>query len=257
MMTWIDVHTNTKQFQSLYYYLLENVALDQSCLTKLVIQAQRDLFLLLSRFMFFYNAVDHLESFLNHFPPFPTSFLVGGPADIFVTEVADQLQNLKVEPVLLHYLSQINILQGLELRMTTSTRLKSCLYSFTPPGGPMYPTRTVRHAAWDVLDALFPVSWAIPSACHKSILSTVISMVLAIFLLAFFRLLHKSHVLLLSRIDRLKLGEAQETQDVQERYVVFCNDWEKLLSLFSPIAVNFVQDSFTLEVPNICIPRER
>lgn len=42
--------------------------------------------------------------------------------------------------------------------MTTSTRLKACLYSFTSPGGPMYPTRAVRHAAWDTLDLLFPVS---------------------------------------------------------------------------------------------------
>lgn len=46
----------------------------------------------------------------------------------------------------------------MELRMATSTRLKTCLYSFTSPGGPMYPTRAVRHAAWDALDLLFPVS---------------------------------------------------------------------------------------------------
>ena len=43
--------------------------------------------------------------------------------------------------------------------MTTSTRLKTCLYSFTSPGGPMYPTRAVRHAAWNALDFLFPVSY--------------------------------------------------------------------------------------------------
>lgn len=43
--------------------------------------------------------------------------------------------------------------------MTTSTRLKACLYSFTSPGGPMYPTRIVRHAAWEALDLLFPVSY--------------------------------------------------------------------------------------------------
>ncbi|KAH0997302.1 hypothetical protein GBA52_021166 [Prunus armeniaca] len=69
-----------------------------------------------------------------------------------------QLQKLKVEPVLLHYLSHIKLLQGMDLRMATSTRLKACLYSFTSPGGPMYPTRAVRHAAWDALDLLFPVS---------------------------------------------------------------------------------------------------
>ncbi|KAH0641420.1 hypothetical protein KY285_032261 [Solanum tuberosum] len=33
-------------------------------------------------------------------------------ADIFVTELADQLQKLKVEQVLLHYLSQLKVLQG-------------------------------------------------------------------------------------------------------------------------------------------------
>lgn len=46
--------------------------------------------------------------------------------------------------------------------MATSTRLKTCLYSFTSPGGPMYPTRVVRHAAWDALDLLFPVSKSHP-----------------------------------------------------------------------------------------------
>jgi len=41
--------------------------------------------------------------------------------------------------------------------MATSTRLRTCLYSFTSPGAPMYPTRAVRHAAWDALDLLYPV----------------------------------------------------------------------------------------------------
>ncbi|KAL5569041.1 hypothetical protein UlMin_025616 [Ulmus minor] len=97
-----------------------------------------------------------LQSFLEHFSTFPNGFLVGGPADFFVNELSDQLQKLKVEPVLLHYFSQIKVLQGMELRMTTNTRLKSCLYSFTSPSGPMYPTRAVCHAAWDVLDMIFP-----------------------------------------------------------------------------------------------------
>ncbi|MBA0701022.1 hypothetical protein Goari_022507, partial [Gossypium aridum] len=101
---------------------------------------------------------EKIESFLKQCPVFPNSFLIGGPADILVIELADQLQKLKVEPVLLHYLSQVKILRGMELRMATSTRLKTCLYSFTSPGGPMYPTRAVRHAAWDALDFLFPVS---------------------------------------------------------------------------------------------------
>lgn len=46
---------------------------------------------------------------------------------------------------------------GVELSVATSTRLKTALYSFTSPGGPLYPTRPVRHAAWETLDYLFPV----------------------------------------------------------------------------------------------------
>ncbi|PUZ58064.1 hypothetical protein GQ55_5G478900 [Panicum hallii var. hallii] len=154
---WIDIQTNTRHFLSLYHYLLEDVALVPDRLTKISLQAGRDLFLLLSRFMFFYDQDHLLSSFLEHFPTFPNSFLVGGPADYFVIELTDQLQKLKIEPVLLHYLSRMSILQGLELRLSTSTRLKACLYSFTSPGGPTYPTRAVRHAAWNTLDLLFPV----------------------------------------------------------------------------------------------------
>lgn len=186
---WIDIQTNTTHFQSVFTYLLVDVALVPDKLKKIPLQTQRDLFFLLSRFIFLYNQVDKLETFLKNFPEFPNAFLVGGPADIFVIELSDQLQKLKVEPVLLHYLSHIKALQGLELRMTTSTRLKTCLYSFTSPGGPMYPTRAVRHAAWDALDFLFPVGryprhiislffrlmypWYWPSSCWNFVLSCI------------------------------------------------------------------------------------
>lgn len=186
---WIDVQTNTTHFQSLFSYLLVEVALVPEQLKKIPLQTQRDLFLLISRFIFLYNQVGKIESFLKNFPEFPNAFLVGGPADILVIELSDQLQKLKVEPVLLHYFSHIKVLQGLELRMTTSTRLKSCLYSFTSPGGPMYPTRAVRHAAWDALDFLFPVGryprhiislffrllypWYWPSSCWNFVVSCI------------------------------------------------------------------------------------
>ncbi|MED6181837.1 hypothetical protein PIB30_023046 [Stylosanthes scabra] len=154
---WIDIQTNTRRFHSLFRFLLQDVTLVPDRLNRIPVQAQRDMFLLLSRFMLFYNAAHKMDSFLKHCPPFPNALLNGSPADIFVTELTDQLQKLKVEPVLLHYLSEIKVLQGMELRMTTSIRLKTCLYSFTSPGGPMYPTRAVRHTAWEALDLLFPV----------------------------------------------------------------------------------------------------
>ncbi|XP_073022549.1 uncharacterized protein [Primulina eburnea] len=186
---WIDIQTNVRRFQTFFQYLLVEVALDSKRLEKIPPQAQRDLFLLLSRVILFYNSDDKLESFFKQFPDFPNAFFVGSAADIFVIELADQLQKLKVEPVLLYYLSRIKVLQGLELRLATSTRLKTCLYSFTSPGGPMYPTRAVRHAAWDALDFLFPVGryprhlislffrllypWYWPSSCWNFVLSCI------------------------------------------------------------------------------------
>ncbi|XP_004505881.1 uncharacterized protein [Cicer arietinum] len=186
---WIDIQTNTRRFRSVFRYLLDDVALDHSRLNKIPVQAQRDMYLLLSRFILFYNSADKIDSFLKQCPVFQTAFLIGAPADIFVNELTDQLQKLKVEPVLLHYLSEIKVLQGMELRMTTSTRLKTCLYSFTSPGGPMYPTRAVRHAAWEALDLLFPVGqyprhlislffrllypWYWPSSCWNFVISCI------------------------------------------------------------------------------------
>ncbi|KAK3163894.1 hypothetical protein QOZ80_1AG0009840 [Eleusine coracana subsp. coracana] len=188
---WIDIQTNTRHFLSLYRYLLEDVALIPDRLSKISSQAGRDLFLLLSRFMFFYDQDHLLSSFLEHFPTFPNSFLVGGPSDYFVIELTDQLQKLKIEPVLLHYLTRMTTLQGWELRMSTSTRLKACLYSFTSPGGPTYPTRAVRHAAWNTLDFLFPVGryprhvislffrllypWYWPSSCWNFVMTCVMT----------------------------------------------------------------------------------
>ncbi|KAG6417976.1 hypothetical protein SASPL_120173 [Salvia splendens] len=183
---WIDIQTNTRRFQSLFKYLLEEVAIQSERLKKLPIQD------LIVNFI-----VDKLQSFLKQFPDYPNAFLVGGGPDIFITELADQLQKLKVEPVLLHYLTQIKSLQGVEFRMATSTKLKTCLYSFTSPGGPMYPTRAVRHAAWDALDFLFPciiqeTGGQIPSTSNKSVFPLVVSVVLALVLLELCSFLYTS-----------------------------------------------------------------
>lgn len=37
------------------------------------------------------NADDKLDGLLKHCPAFPNAFLIGGPADFFVTELADQV----------------------------------------------------------------------------------------------------------------------------------------------------------------------
>ncbi|KAK9279366.1 hypothetical protein L1049_013045 [Liquidambar formosana] len=80
---WIDTQTNTRRFQSLFRYLLEEVALVPPLINKIASQAQRDLYLLLSRFILFYNSDDKLESFLKHFPVFPNAFLIGRSSRYF------------------------------------------------------------------------------------------------------------------------------------------------------------------------------
>lgn len=38
------------------------------------------------------SAADKIDSFLKQCPVFQTAFLIGGPADIFVNELTDQVQ---------------------------------------------------------------------------------------------------------------------------------------------------------------------
>ncbi|CAK9214433.1 unnamed protein product [Sphagnum troendelagicum] len=152
---WIDLQSNVRRFFSLFNYTLEQVLMDPDRLTRVPKQARQDLILLISRYFLYYESAKRLDTFLQKFPRVPNVLLA--PADIFVTELTDQLQKVKVELVLLHYLNSMKALKGMELRATTSTRLKTALYSFTAPGGPMYPTRPVRHAAWETLDVLFPI----------------------------------------------------------------------------------------------------
>jgi hypothetical protein len=149
------LQSNVRRFFSLFNYTLEQVLMDPDRLTRVPKQARQDLILLISRYFLYYESAKRLETFLQKFPQVPNVLVA--PADIFVTELTDQLQKVKVELVLLHYLNSMKALKGMELRATTSTRLKTALYSFTAPGGPMYPTRPVRHAAWETLDVLFPI----------------------------------------------------------------------------------------------------
>eukprot|EP00897_Mesotaenium_endlicherianum_P002284 jgi/Mesen1/2083/ME000151S01350 len=117
----------------------------------------KDLGLLISRFFFFYEPPAMLEYLLANMPASMGNAFVGGPADVFVTELTNQLHQIKVEPVLIRYLHCSHALKGVELRTTTSIRLQTALYSMSSPGGPLFPTRAVRHAGWAALDTLYPV----------------------------------------------------------------------------------------------------
>ncbi|KAJ6345116.1 hypothetical protein OIU78_007905 [Salix suchowensis] len=57
--------------------------------------------------------------------------------------------------------------------MSTSTRLKACLYNFTSPGGPMYPQvgQYPRHLISLFFRLLYPWCW--PSSCWSFIISCI------------------------------------------------------------------------------------
>eukprot|EP00850_Spirogloea_muscicola_P006111 SM000028S10205 [mRNA] locus=s28:932255:936106:+ [translate_table: standard] len=156
-LLWIDLQSNVYIFKPLYEYILMEVVLTASRFSKVSMQARRDIAALVCRFFFFYKPAEALDYLLSQFPPSLSSAYFGGPSDIFVTEITNQLQKIRVEPVLLTYLQKTQALKGVELRTTTSIRLQSALYMLTSPGGPLFPTRPVRHAAWATLDTLYPV----------------------------------------------------------------------------------------------------
>ena len=78
-------------------------------------------------------------------------------ANEFVCEVMTTLRNISKESSLLRYLRNILHLSGLPLSASTASRLQAALYKYITPGGPLYPTRRVRHTARQVMDELFPV----------------------------------------------------------------------------------------------------
>lgn len=89
-------------------------------------------------------------------PQRTTSSVLASNTAVYVMELTKHLRGITVETSLVHYLLTIPALSAVHLDVYSSNRLQVCLASFTSPGGPLYPTRPVRHAAMYALDTLFP-----------------------------------------------------------------------------------------------------
>ena len=77
---------------------------------------------------------------------------------LFVNELCRHLRGVRAEAALLVYLGRVApALSGALLDVHTANRLQGALSALATPGGPLYPTRRVRHAAQQAMDALFPV----------------------------------------------------------------------------------------------------
>jgi len=76
--------------------------------------------------------------------------------DYFVLENVRHVKAIKYESLLIKYIKAFKYFNAMELSDETNIKLQGCLYAFTTPGGPVYPTRNVRKEARPVLDFLFP-----------------------------------------------------------------------------------------------------
>eukprot|EP00898_Chlorokybus_atmophyticus_P006510 jgi/Chlat1/6860/Chrsp51S06569 len=155
---WLDIKSNEQRFAAVFQYFTREVVLDHAVLESIPMSARRELTTMVAKFFLFYSSVEALETVLLDFPsPSTVGLRAHGTAvDIIANEVIHQLQEVKVEPVLVRYLENLRAFKGMRFRTTTSLRLQAALYGLSTPGGPLYPPRSVRHAARFSLNALYP-----------------------------------------------------------------------------------------------------
>eukprot|EP00899_Mesostigma_viride_P001010 jgi/Mesvir1/1090/Mv17602-RA.1 len=165
---WMDLEANTPRMRPIYKFFANLVVVEPTRLANVSLRSRKELVSLVACFYFFYEKDDNLHSWLDMFQqaadapdsclPLPSGETA---VDFFVGETVRQVREIKVEPVLLAYLDSFRVYRGLPLGTTCRLRLQHGLYSFTVPGGPLYPPRSVRRAAKATLDCLYPLgSWS-------------------------------------------------------------------------------------------------
>jgi len=165
---WADVHSAADRFAPLYGWLARRVALapDRARLDALPLQSRAGLLAVLAAFMPYYAGPAGLAAGLAAMPsprtaaPPPRGAPGAGGADLVLTEAADMLALVKGEGALLRYLASLRGARGAPAfaasPLAARLRLQSALYGLTATGGPRYLPATVRDAAFETLDALFP-----------------------------------------------------------------------------------------------------
>eukprot|EP01112_Ceratiomyxa_fruticulosa_P019010 TRINITY_DN6154_c0_g1_i2.p1 TRINITY_DN6154_c0_g1~~TRINITY_DN6154_c0_g1_i2.p1 ORF type:complete len:476 (-),score=54.73 TRINITY_DN6154_c0_g1_i2:139-1566(-) len=104
----------------------------------------------------FVNPLSHSgEDFLEE----PSEKLEGEnlkASDLFIRATISQIKLIKNENILIRYINCCTYLSSFSMSDPTRVKLQHVLYSYSSPGGPFYPPRSVRHAARWSLDQLFP-----------------------------------------------------------------------------------------------------
>ncbi|WIA11477.1 hypothetical protein OEZ85_011591 [Tetradesmus obliquus] len=163
-----DVQSGIKKFAALFGFLSQGVVLspNRQHLDQLPAQARETLLAVVAAYTPYYTPPAAVKQVLEEFPsPLHTlaegGHMPGEGADFLLGEVTDTISRVRTEQGLLTYLHCLKALGGAHhlksLKAITRLRLQSELYSLTSPGGPYYAPRSVRSAALEVLDALFPM----------------------------------------------------------------------------------------------------
>eukprot|EP00879_Flechtneria_rotunda_P004592 GHRR01004847.1.p1 GENE.GHRR01004847.1~~GHRR01004847.1.p1 ORF type:complete len:391 (+),score=116.64 GHRR01004847.1:737-1909(+) len=163
-----DVQSGIKKFAALFRFLSQEVVLapNRQHLDELPLQAREIVLSVVAAYMPYYCPHESAKQVLEDFPSPSHTLAEGGHtpgegADFLLGEVTDTISRVRTEQGLLTYLRCLKALGGSSylrsLKSITRLRLQSELYSLTSPGGPYYAPRSVRSAALEVLDALFPM----------------------------------------------------------------------------------------------------
>lgn len=182
---WNDVQSNRRAFDTVYVQLRRAVS-RRDIQRVLPVRLRIDLQNLVFRFYFYYDQPSEVRRFLMDLPDVMDPIRFGlvqnenvveetgdqvplaRATNELVHEVTSALRNIRRESSLLRYLESVRALAGLPLSQVAASRLQTALYRFVTPGGPVYPSRAVRHMAKQVMDEMFPVGF--PSLLLSSFL---------------------------------------------------------------------------------------
>ncbi|CAL8466912.1 g6448 [Coccomyxa elongata] len=165
---WSDVHSSLIHFQPLYNFMANDVVLssDRRRLDTLPPQSRAKLLSVVAAFLPYYTPSAALGQALASFPSPGHTAEDGGHVDweganFVIGDVCDTLRMMRAEHSLLKYLDALVGLKDSPFfqrcKRITRLRLQAELYSLTQVGGPRYVPRSVNKAAFNVLDALFPM----------------------------------------------------------------------------------------------------
>lgn len=92
------------------------------------------------------------------YDPTRVAVLLDAPllSDMFVQSVVKALVAIRSEGALVAFLIRCRSLKDFDMTSATSLRLESAIYNYTMPGSPLYPPRSVRNAAQQTAQFLYP-----------------------------------------------------------------------------------------------------